>query len=158
MKTLLFIILFATLVFPDNIYLRDGTVIRNCKITSASPHFVTFRDSTSNLRTLPSSMIANYEYTEITNKPESNETTLANDPCNDKVLLRLQAKDSLSTDEMKAYVELKKLCSESNNFNKTNKNQAQLINNLHDAQSGISTYLLVSLLLGVVTTIIILAH
>jgi hypothetical protein len=80
------------------------------------------------------------------------------DPCNDKVLLRLQAKDSLTTDEMKMYVELKRQCTESQNFDKTNKNQTQAIDNLHSVQKGVNTYLIVSLVIGIVGMIIILAH
>ncbi len=38
---------------------------------------------------------------------------IKNDPCNDKIFSMLQQKDSLTTEELKAYVELKKLCEQS---------------------------------------------
>ncbi|MGE5499762.1 MAG: hypothetical protein ACM3Q2_16950, partial [Syntrophothermus sp.] len=48
---------------------------------------------------------------QINNKNNSNPANV-NDPCNDKQFLKLKAKDSLSTEEMKLYIEFSKLCEE----------------------------------------------
>jgi len=45
--------------------------------------------------------------------PQDSSSTFKNEnPCEDKLLLQLKAKDSLSIDEMKIYMELKRDCEE----------------------------------------------
>ena len=78
---------------------------------------------------------------------ERNKTP--DDPCNDKVLKRLEAKDSLSADEMRAYVELKKLCEDS-------KQKSRLLDQTSSVSSSISTTLIISSILGIAALIVVL--
>ena len=87
-------------------------------------------------------------YSQVSQK--TNEVN-SNDPCNDKILKQLEQKDSLSTDEMKVYVELKKLCSE-------NENTSRRLDQTEELTNNYSAYLFISLFAGAMLLIWLSIH
>ena len=66
-------------------------------------------------------------------------------PCNDKVLLKLQAKDSLTIDEMKVYAELKRQCVENTKI----RNEDQAANGVISNYTLTVIVIVVSVLIGI---------
>lgn len=138
MKFLRITVLFLSLlscskIFADDIYLKSGKVIKNASIKDSTetvyivayyPNSDIYEISKKNIYKIvvnpiesnTSTHLEDYKVPELKN--EHNYSSLKdslNDPCNDKLLKQLATRDSLSIEEMKIYLELKKLCLNSQN-------------------------------------------
>jgi len=131
MKTLFLFLLLAFTIFANDIYLKDGKIYRNVKIVTELPNSYIIKFNNEELPISKTSIekivhCVYYPGVESTIEDSSatkktyTKTDMLNSPCRDKIFLSLQQKDSLTSDELYAYVELKKLCEEFNSKNITN--------------------------------------
>ncbi|MCX6151476.1 MAG: hypothetical protein NTX22_13175 [Ignavibacteriales bacterium] len=130
MKSLLlllsiFYIILSLNLFCEDIYLKDGKIYKNVKIIKEFQGSVVIQINDKEIAIAKSFILKieqiafndSFKSTIIdTVKIKENENNIIqskDNPCNDKLFLSLQQKETLTKEEVQAYVELKKMCEES---------------------------------------------
>lgn len=129
MKGLIFFLLLTSILFADEVYYRNGDVYKNVIISDTTETYYRLQILPSGITNIKISDVLMLVY-KPTDKAQNsllvkggnlksdgsliiNSINNEYDPCMDKQFLKLKGKDSLTTSEMKAYIELSRRCEQS---------------------------------------------
>lgn len=142
---LLVFLTYAATIYAEDIKLKDGTILKNVTIVSSNESFYSIILEDGSKSKIRKDLIDN-----IIKPVDDSES-----PCNDKLLLRLAAKDSLSVDEMRMYVELKKMCADYKQAQRKLDQSEEITQSVSGAVNTYKTILYVSLGLSIVGLLVL---